>query len=223
MAIDPFSKPRTPQEWRARAQAIQSQLEGLTIAELMRGSVKHSDFSGDDGRGYDANQPRVPAGHPDGGQWTSHGGGGGINYSQQMPDVTPDDDWIWGPDYAAVGHHYAARQAWQDLPLRPETRRVFEKAVSGPLPDKVWSRREQRWLRHTYDQAHREYNRAVTELIRNHMRRHRIRPRQMTPAQAEDILSEIFASSDPRIHRYNAMIKLMRRYYRRFGQRGGNE
>ena len=170
MAIDPFSKrPLTPDEWRARAQAIQSQLEGLTIAELMRGAVKHNDASAPDGRGYDPN-------HPDGGQWTIKAkvSGGGINGPRLPPDATPDDDWIWGPDYAAVGHHYAARQAWQDLPLRPETRRVFEKAVSGPLPDKVWSRRGQRWLRHTYDQAHREYNRAVTELIRNYMRWHRI-------------------------------------------------
>jgi hypothetical protein len=31
------------------------------------------------GRKYDPNQPRVPAGNPDGGQWTSEGGGGGTS------------------------------------------------------------------------------------------------------------------------------------------------
>lgn len=217
--IDPFSKPTTPQEWRARGRLLQRQLEGLTIDELMRG-VGPTAANGQHARGYDPNQPRVPAGHPEGGQWKSNGGGGGINDPHVLSLAAPDNDWIWGPDYAGYGHHYAARQAWQDLPLRPETRRVFETAVSGPLPDKVWSRREQRWLRHTYDQAHREYNVAVSKLIGNYMRAHRIRPRQMTPDQAEDIIAAIHASSDLRISRYNAMIKLMRGYYLRFGPRG---
>jgi hypothetical protein len=40
--ISPFSKPRTPQEWRATARLIQEQLQGLSIDELMRGGAKHS-------------------------------------------------------------------------------------------------------------------------------------------------------------------------------------
>lgn len=40
IAIDPFFKrPRTPDEWRARARIIQSRLEGLTIDELLRAST----------------------------------------------------------------------------------------------------------------------------------------------------------------------------------------
>jgi hypothetical protein len=216
-----FRRPRTPDEWRARARIIESQLEGLTIDELLRGIDKHGRPIGGGGRGgYDPNQPRVPAGHSDGGQWTDKPSGGPINDPRVISDAIPDNEWIPGADYAAVGHHYAPRQAWQDLPLRPETRAVFDKAVSGPLPAKVWSRREQRWLRHAYDQRHREYNVAVSELIHNYMRLHRIAPHQMTPAQAEAIVRAIFASSDPRIRRYNYMINVMRRYIRRFGGRG---
>ena len=82
----------TPDEWRTRARVIQSQLEGLTVAELMRGTVKHGQSAG---RGaHDPNQPRVPAGHPDGGQWTSTGVSSGERISDaRIPaDETPEDD-----------------------------------------------------------------------------------------------------------------------------------
>jgi hypothetical protein len=47
--INPFSIPKTPEEWRARARVIQERLEGLSIAELMRGPVKLGDPSGQGG------------------------------------------------------------------------------------------------------------------------------------------------------------------------------
>jgi hypothetical protein len=74
--IEPFSrKPTNAREWQLRAQVLQKQLDGLSIEELLRGA-RFEDASkvGNDDRSYDANQPRVPAGHPDGGQWTSKGG-----------------------------------------------------------------------------------------------------------------------------------------------------
>ncbi len=54
---------------------------------------------------YDPNQPRVPAGHPDGGQWTSDGpetvpATGGANDPRVLSDATPDNDWIPGARYA---------------------------------------------------------------------------------------------------------------------------
>jgi hypothetical protein len=65
MAIDPFFKPpSTRDEWRARARTIQSQLEGLTIAELMRGADKHGDptdvMDGDTIPINRASQPEIP-------------------------------------------------------------------------------------------------------------------------------------------------------------------
>lgn len=74
---DPFVGRRTltPEQWRARGEAIQARLQGLSIDELMRG-----DYGAETPRGgappglrrggYDPNQPRVPAGHSDGGEWT---------------------------------------------------------------------------------------------------------------------------------------------------------
>jgi hypothetical protein len=93
MAIDPFSRRSlTPDEWRARARKIQSEFEGLTIDELMRGGSASTDgrshHVGRDARGYDPNQPRVPAGHSDGGQWTD--------------DDEDLDDFGWSVDVAGV-------------------------------------------------------------------------------------------------------------------------
>lgn len=76
MMFDPFVGRRrlTPEQWKARADAIQARLEGLSIDELMRGDrigePPRLGVQGPHRRGYDPNQPRVPAGHPDGGEWT---------------------------------------------------------------------------------------------------------------------------------------------------------
>lgn len=48
--------------------------------------------------GYDPNQPRVPRGHSDGGQWTETGGG--ENTSETLSDATPDNEWSPGSQYA---------------------------------------------------------------------------------------------------------------------------
>jgi hypothetical protein len=50
---------------------------------------------------YDPNQPRVPVGHPDGGQWTSVGGGAGENDPRVVSDATPDNLWRPGAQYAS--------------------------------------------------------------------------------------------------------------------------
>jgi hypothetical protein len=72
----PFEPPRnlTTSQWRARVRAIQSGLQGLSIGELMRGGhgarAPAVSAHGQRRGGYDPNQPRVPAGHADGGQWS---------------------------------------------------------------------------------------------------------------------------------------------------------
>jgi hypothetical protein len=45
-------------------------------------------------QGYDPNQPRVPKGHTDGGQWTDTGGG--ESTSENLSDPTPDNEWSRG-------------------------------------------------------------------------------------------------------------------------------
>jgi hypothetical protein len=49
---------------------------------------------------YSPNQPRVPAGNSGGGQWTSDGGNGPADDSRVVSDVTPDNTWKPGAQYA---------------------------------------------------------------------------------------------------------------------------
>ena len=157
----------------------------------MRGAVKHGDPSSRDGRGYDPNQPRVPAGDPDGGQWTSKGSGGGTNDPRVLSDATPDDHWIIGADYAAVGHHETPQQLFRKLRLRPETLREFDQAVSGPLGLRIVDRiTGEPIVQHRWDKEHRAYNRAVGELFKMYLdglQARGIVPEQMTPDHAQGI------------------------------------
>ena len=65
------------------------ELPALVMAELRAALNK-----------YSPDQPRVPAGNPDGGQWTSDGGSGPADDSRVVSDVTPDNTWISGEQYA---------------------------------------------------------------------------------------------------------------------------
>ena len=48
---------------------------------------------------YDPNQPRVPAGHPDGGQWTKVGNASASN-REVASDAGPANEWVPGAQYA---------------------------------------------------------------------------------------------------------------------------
>jgi hypothetical protein len=52
--------------------------------------------------GFNPNQPRVPAGSPGAGEWTSEGGGAGRNDSRVLSDATSDNEWKPGAQYAAA-------------------------------------------------------------------------------------------------------------------------
>ena len=218
--INPFSKPRTPDEWRARARLIQDQLQGLSIAELMSGA-KHGETSNHDGPGHDPNQPRVPAGHPDGGQWTSKAGRGEvrrINDPRVISDATPDNQWIVGADYAAVGHHETPQQLFRKYRLRPDTLAEFDKAVTGPLGLRTVDPITKKVLdRHAWDKDHRAYNKAVSELFEMYidgLGTRGIAPEQMTPSHAKEFRRLIWQSQDPRIATYldrMYLLRLMRR------------
>src|SRR5262245_11301437 len=77
--FDPFSRITrfTPEQWKIRARAIQDRIKHWSFEELLRGErlgeAPQLGDGGAHGHGYDPNQPRVPAGHPDGGQWTKVG------------------------------------------------------------------------------------------------------------------------------------------------------
>jgi hypothetical protein len=64
--------------------ALRHALAFRHMGALHRIALRHSHFN--------ANQPRVPAGNPDGGQWTTADSGRG-NDARVMSDATPDNDW----------------------------------------------------------------------------------------------------------------------------------
>jgi hypothetical protein len=103
---DPNTFP--PQRWQPRAQILRAHLDSLSPDELRRvrpdyywlryGQKAWIDSAARKAN-FNPNQPRVPAGNPDGGQWTSEGGG--INDPRAISDATPDNDWKPGAQYAA--------------------------------------------------------------------------------------------------------------------------
>lgn len=86
----------TPEQWQSKARAIQAKIAGLSLDELLSG--RRADGSSylingsSDRHGYDANQPRVPAGHPDGGQWTSGGRGSMGRSLEAFVDIGGEGD-----------------------------------------------------------------------------------------------------------------------------------
>lgn len=106
-----FRKATTAHEWRLRAERFRQHIDRLSIDELLRGGpigeTSH-DGVGSRGHRYDPNQPRAPAGHPDGGQWTSKGGHPSgpasiLNAVQSAETVTSDlgGDLDYGAQYAS--------------------------------------------------------------------------------------------------------------------------
>src|SRR5689334_10867622 len=76
----------------ASAVALNHRLTLLNIEAKRRLAQYHAHFNRD--------QPRVPAGHPDGGQWTREAGAQGAIEPRVMSDIAPDDDWKPGARYA---------------------------------------------------------------------------------------------------------------------------
>ncbi len=98
------------QQRRAEIGALRRELELLrdSLPELVRRSIAEirrecEPLLRSHVQKYNADQPRVPAGNPDGGQWTSEGESGAApaNDSRVISDATPDNTWKPGAQYAA--------------------------------------------------------------------------------------------------------------------------
>jgi hypothetical protein len=61
--------------------------------DRLAAALRGGNPAGHGGSGFDPNQPRVPAGHPDGGQWTSAGGGHGTAGRTIVRDSTGRESW----------------------------------------------------------------------------------------------------------------------------------
>lgn len=104
------------------------------------------------------------------------------------------------------GHHYVSRKLFESVPLREDTRKVFEDAASGPLSDPAVN---------LFSRPHREYNNAVGESFRAFLAERGIESKDVTPAQARDFLYEILRSNDPRIRNFNMRIFEQRSLHRK--------
>jgi hypothetical protein len=78
---------------------------------------------------FSPDQPRVPAGNREGGQWIS------------SPDGTPSrttrnetTELSAQSRQRGKGHHELPQALYRNLPLPEETRKVFDEATTGPIP-----------------------------------------------------------------------------------------
>jgi hypothetical protein len=185
-------------------------------------------------RKYSPNQPRVPAGDPDGGQWTN----GGLSSQWQIAltgrDTQHDDQPAAGVQLAQVGssvrdidglpyydnggHHEMPKGVYTKWDLQPETERVFNRSTTGSLPAGRTVGTPEGSLRGHYwdgpEGAHAKYNNAVRDLSVRFMNENRITPESMTPDHARRLLTRIRESDVPEIRDYNSAIRMLRRAFR---------
>jgi len=170
-------------------------------------------------RKYSPDQPRVPAGNPDGGQWTEDGSSTGrIRFAENRDPNTITDAW-GNRYYNPGGHHEVPRGVYRHWNLRPETRRVFDQATTGPIPDVgIRSTPDSPTYRHAWKDPggglHGAYNDAVRELGERFLKENNLTPEQMTPDHARALLKEIRDSDDPRIRDFNDNMRRIRRLFR---------
>lgn len=181
----------------ARREILQfkAHVQGLRLARAMEAFGRAASE-----RAYNPDQPRVPAGNPDGGQWTSLFGGS-PGERDEVQDSTAGD-WI---EVAANGHHFVpgAVATAKDLHLSDEAIRAFDREKTGPLLGP----------RHGWSTAHAVYNGAVREKLDQFLAERGIRAQDMTAAQAREFTASIRSSTDPRIRDFNLQIYRRKLYY----------
>lgn len=174
---------------------IRAQVRSLRLARAVEAFGRDASE-----RAYNPDQPRVPAGNPDGGQWTSLFGGSSGELDE-VQDSTAGD-WI---EIAANGHHFvpAAVATAKDLHLSDEAIRAFDREKTGPLLGR----------RHGWSPEHAVYNSAVRERLDQFLAERGIRPQDMTAAQAREFAASIRSSTDPRIRDFNLQIYRRQLFY----------
>lgn len=145
-------------------------------------SIKHTYVS--EKAGFKPDQPRWPKGTEDGGRWS---GGTGAELPSTGRSTNP----------RSRRHHFVPGELYRNEQLRPETRKVFEDSVTGPL----------RGQQHGNSYEHTKYNDGVQEGFDRFKSQNGIaRSGDMTPEQAKRFVDEIRNSKDPRIRSFNMKI-----------------
>lgn len=131
-------------ESRPAQKTLESSLEIGALAASIVGEIFHELRKA----GFNPNEPRVPAGSPDGGQWTTQGASGGYDDPRVISDAVPDNHWQPGQQYAA--NHIAGGGNNQgtpsgdapDIPEEPPPTRqainTFLKAAAYFLAGALW-------------------------------------------------------------------------------------
>jgi hypothetical protein len=151
--------------------------------------------------GFNPSQPRVSAGNADGGQWTATSNGAsvpdanGVEPADASEESEPAEVLLVAD--RPKGHHFVNQSLYKNLPLPPETRKVFDEATTGPLT-----------IPHGWSKEHEQYNRAVKESFDRFIETNKIQPEKMTPDQAKSFVQEVIKSPDPRIRNFNMRIML---------------
>jgi hypothetical protein len=121
-------------------------------------------------------------------------GGRGEKWSGGAGTAEPGTSPQSGPTRG--GHHFVSKKIYEGLPLRPDTKRVFEQAVTGALHAGP----------HGWSKEHETYNNAVAEQLDGFIWQNGVRPEEMTPEQARQFVDQVKRTSDPRIRRLNIRI-----------------
>ena len=108
------------------------------------------------------------------------------------PPWPPGLEWL----FALRGHHFIPQSVYKSLGVPPEALRVFRQATTGPLMPKT----------HSFDDAHRQYNRVVAEVVDRWIKRNGIDPKQMTAAQARALVGHVLNHRHPVIRRYHEIL-----------------
>jgi len=159
--------------------------------------------------GYNPEEPRVPKGNPGPGQWTRVA----AEDDPEKASDAPESDIPY--QRYGRGHHWVPRTVFEKRKFLKQTKSVFENATSGPLADRKVNYNSE---------EHIEYNKAVSGLLDDYLKKNKITEQQMTPAQAEEFVQEVKTSNVPVIRNFVAKInREVLRYGWRYGpwRRGG--
>lgn len=150
--------------------------------------LRRPHLADEDKAGFRPDQPRYPRGSGAmSGRWS---GGAGVAPQMTGPSLSPRG--------SGGGHHYVPKEVINDpeLDLSERMKKVLRRSTTGRLPNGM----------NTYNQAHREYSRAVKELVRSFMSETSIPGSEMTEEHANELVRRVKRSSDPRIRNFNMQM-----------------
>ncbi len=162
---------------------------------------------------FDPNQPRVPAGNSDGGQWTDgtqatpEGGKPRARGTEHKPSGSPqaltsfldrmnEQGYQWVNNVLlAAGHHLVPVAVVRKLGIPAETAKVLGDTTGPLLPP-----------RHGWNEAHAKYSREAEKVVGDFAKARGKLPSQLTPDDGRALMKEFWHSKNPVIRQFNLNI-----------------